>query len=191
MKRKGNIFITIKGNDGVGKLTFVAELTEQLNHLGMSAVFVKSTIGDYQLEVPYVNRKCVVDSHYLFYLAGIKHTSEEIGKEFARHTVVCDRNIYSALAYYQANNTDIHVDVKTLYILEPDNRCYITVKDEDVRRNRIVGWMKTESCDEEIKQTGGLIDRIEKEFVKFDFITIDNINRPLEAVVQENLFIIT
>ncbi len=185
MAERQNKFIVIEGIDGVGKSTIAAALVNELNKLSVPTILVKSPLGDYQLATSYINTNCDVNSHYLFYLSGIKHTSDLIRKMLKDYTVVCDRYIYSTEAYHRANNLSVFVDLKTLNILEPDYKFYISVFDEEIRQRRISARGKTDPGDNEIKQSGSLIERIESEFEKFELTVIDNTNRSIEDVVKE------
>jgi len=182
-----HIFVAIEGIDGVGKSTIATELSTRLNNLGIPTLMMRSPVGDYQLAAPYVNNICDVDSHYLFYLSGVKHTSEEIRKALGHHSVVCDRYIFSTLAYHIANNASAQVDIASLNILKPDFAFYISVSDEQLRMSRILGRGKIDPGDQETRQKGSLVEKIEQEFARFGLISIDNTNRPLNEVVNEIL----
>lgn len=178
-------FIVIEGLDGVGKSAITLALANRLNSLGHPARAIKSPVGDFSLSIPYVNKECDVNSHYLFYLAGIKHTSDKVRTMLHDVTVVCDRYIYSTEAYHKANGATVIVDLSTLDLLEPDYKFLIKVSDEKIRSRRIENRGQTDDGDNIIKAPGNLIDRIEQEFMRYNLIEIDNSNRPIAETLTE------
>jgi dTMP kinase len=186
-RNKKNKLIAVEGMDGVGKSEITLRLVNALNAIGVSSIAIKSPIGDYHLSAGYVNLKCDVNSRYLFYLSGIKHTSDLIREYLSDYTVVCDRYIYSTEAYHKAQNLSVVVDLESLNILEPDYKFYITVSDEEIRRNRLIARGLFKPGDEEMSGKGSLIERIENNFKNFNLLEIDNTYRALDDVVEEIL----
>jgi dTMP kinase len=183
-------FIVIEGLDGVGKSEITLALASTLNNLGQPARAIKSPVGDFHLSAPYVNRECDVNSHYLFYLAGVKHTSDKVRKMLSDTTVICDRYIYTTEAYHKANGASVVIDLLTLDLLEPDYKFLIKVSDEKIRSGRIENRERVDDGDNIVKTPGNLIDRIEQEFTKYNLIEVDNSNRPIDETVAEIIGII-
>lgn len=178
-------FIVVEGIDGVGKSIITVRVCRRLNELGAVSVSVKSPVGDYALSKSYVDRRCDVDSHYLYYLGGVKHTSDVVRKLLKTHTVVCDRYIYTTEAYHRAAALSVSVDLSTLGLLEPHHKFYITVSDENVRRARISRRGGQAPGDEEVREKGSLLQRIEREFEGFELVRIDNTYRTLDEVIED------
>jgi dTMP kinase len=178
-------FIVIEGLDGVGKSGITVALANKLSNLGRPARAIKSPIGDFSLSMPYVNKECDVNSHYLFYLAGVKHTSDQVRTMLRDTTVVCDRYIYTTEAYHKANGASVVVDLSTLQLLEPDYKFLIKVSDEKIRSRRIEDRGGVDDGHNIVKAPGNLIDRIEREFGRYNLIEIDNGNRPIDETVAE------
>lgn len=182
-----NLFVVIEGLDGVGKSTIVRELARALNARGRPCLAVKSPVGGYDRAAPYVSRRCDVTSKYLFYLSGVKHTSERIRGLLQKYSVVCDRWVYTTQAYHIAQGVPHVCDVAGMDLLVPDHAFYLKVTDERVRRSRLLGRGVLKPGDEVVWQPGGLLERIEGLLLANDMHVVDTTHLSVDETVASLL----
>lgn len=179
-----NLFIVIEGLDGVGKSTIVRELARALRARGRRCLAVKSPVGGYDRAAPYVSRRCDVVAKYLFYLSGVKHTSDRIRRLLLKYSVVCDRWVYTTQAYHVAQGVPPVCDIAGLELLVPDVAFYLRVTDERVRRSRLSGRGVLKPGDEVVFEPGGLLDRIERLLLVNDVRVIDTTRQTVPETVS-------
>jgi thymidylate kinase len=179
-----SVFIVIEGLDGVGKSSVAAALAEKMTREGMPSTAIRCPTGDYRLSEPYIRRMCDTDARYLFYLSGAKHTSDVVSSLLIDGSVISDRYYYSTLAYHRASGLRVSVDHESLDLLVPDFKYWLTVKDEQVRQERIKNRAEINPADTVVRAPGGLIERIELEFQAFGLTEIDTTGINLAEVVQ-------
>lgn len=178
-------FIVIEGIDGSGKSSIAKLLSQRLTHNGEDTICIKSPIGDFQNWSDFINNSCKPLSHYLFYLAGMVHTSEFVEKALINTHVICDRYIFSTQAYHIAQGVTPIINIDDLKLVMPDYTFYLNVHDESVRRKRISSRVIFEKGDEEIYSKGSLLERIDQQFKNFDLVEIDNTYGTINDAVSE------
>jgi dTMP kinase len=179
-----NVFVVIEGLDGVGKSSVAQGLAAKMTEGGFHSTSLRCPMGDYKLSEPYVRHECGTDARYLFYLSGVKHSSDIIRNLLTKQSVVLDRYYYSTLAYHRACGMRVTVDIDSMDLLQPNFRYLLTVADERVRQARLKSRKEVNPSDQVARVSGGLIDRIESEFKTFGLIEIDTTELRLNEVVQ-------
>ena len=127
-----SLFICLEGIDGTGKTTVARVLARQLN-----AMYYKSPGG------VFAKTRHIVDgdgidplTRYFYYRAATQYDSQMIRQILKHSSVVCDRYIYSTIAYHSAMDTRIEglKDITGLVI--PDYTFLLTAN-EEVRLERL------------------------------------------------------
>lgn len=176
--------IVLEGLDGTGKTTISSKLAEQLTARGVPAVALSTPPEDYKLLVRYVGGRCSVEAKYLFFLSGVLHASELIDSMLPTTAVVCDRYIYSTIAYHEALGSKLRIDTASLNIIEPDFKFWLTVTDDAERRRRVRSRDFLTAGDEVLLIDEALRHNIESVFRRFNLELIETGGRTIGEVVD-------
>lgn len=182
-----NKLVVFEGIDGVGKTTLSKLLRDKLANQGIKAVRyedVEEKNNGFNLIKPFIKTRVSINSSLLFYLASALYKSQQIEKLLKNSWVICDRYIYSTLAYHRVRNADLFLlsDIKRFPIKLPDFLFLIKVND-DIRLQRIKTRSINNAYDFKTKMNRNFVGKMEKEFEKFDPIVIDNSHStPLETI---------
>jgi len=176
-RKKLRKFIVIEGIDGVGKTTCARMLTEMMRgyYYKTPPPIFKSIRTEIDLAGDFVTR-------FLFYLTALSKSSVEIKKILERKNVLCDRFIYSTIAYHKALGVDLSfIDFQKLPILSPDFTFYLWAR-EEVIRQRINNRAPKSISDEWLEKDRKLQAKIHKEFTSFPIHIIDTSDLTPEEV---------
>lgn len=184
MKSKRFPFIVIEGIDGVGKTTCAELLTNE-----MGAILYKTPSGVFEKI-----RKGIEDLRdnqvrFTFYLASVFHASSEISKLVSQQPIVCDRYIYSTIAYHRGLGVNLsHIDFERLPIVFPDF-CFYFYATENVCEQRITGRKQgiNSASDIALEKDKNLQRRIHQEFLKLPMISIDTSKLTVNEVCEQIL----
>jgi dTMP kinase len=185
MAKKG-VFIVIEGLDGSGKTTQAKLLVEKLKKY--NAVFTtepsNGKTGTYiRNQCLYENTRLPTESEALLFAADrIEHCQTEVKPALdAGKVVVCDRYIYSSLAYQ--GSAGLSLDwIKTINAraLQPDFCVFIDVPPEKVieRLQRKKSVMETLENQQKVRE-------VYLKFVeKGELVRVDG-DKPVETVAEE------
>lgn len=184
-----NMLIVFEGIDGVGKTSISKRLCETLINAKIPCIryedYERKDEG-FNVIKPFISEKTSIDSSLFFFVASAIYKSQEIEKLLQDHWVVCDRYIYSTLAYNQARgaNMSLIADLEELPILTPDYYFLIRA-DESVRIQRLAEKHDIEPIDFEPKSPGSFFDRVEQNFLKHKPIILDNSKSEIDAIIQQ------
>lgn len=190
-----NKLIVFEGIDGVGKTTLSRLLRRLLTRKGIKAVRyedIENKRSGFNALKPFVKKEVAIDASLLFYFASAIDKSQRIEKLLRRRWVICDRYIYSTLAFHAARGAkksllDIWL---RLPIRLPDILFLITVK-EQVRLVRMRRKIDVNANDLVVKARGNIVWHMEKKLKKFKPIIVDNtsnaIGKTLESVFDRSL----
>ncbi len=185
------MFVTIEGLDGTGKSTLVDALTIRLAGLGRQTTSIHTPPGAYREIVPYLSENCSVDAQFLFFLSAIKHASDLASRHLdSGTTVVCDRYLYSTLAYHAARGAAVQVQLESLRLLAPDHAFYLTTSDEAVRQTRLRTRATSTAADLIAYEEGGLLGAIAREFRQYPMVPLDTSRRTPAELVDAVLAVI-
>jgi dTMP kinase len=172
-----NKLIVFEGIDGVGKTTLSKLLQDRLVKQGVKTVryedIEEKNSGFNQLK-PFIKTQAPINSSLLFYISSAIYKSQQIEKLLKHNWVICDRYIYSTLAYHKIRNADMSLipDVKKIPLRLPDFLFLLKVND-NIRLKRIKA-RSNNTDDLKIKTSKNLVGKMEKELEKFKPIIIDN-----------------
>ena len=172
MTETRNIFVVLEGLDGTGKTTVASALKVAMKESGRPTVCVRTPLPPYDQIASKVIALGTVESRFAFFLASIFDASERIRKQLSDTSVVCDRYVYSTLAYHLALGVDRRFVEAVPRVLQPDFKFLLTV-DEKTRRRRITERGKMTAGDRSSRDDVALVDRIRDEYARFEFSAID------------------
>lgn len=175
MKNKPIVF---EGIDGVGKSTVISKLKKELLSLGIKVVCyedIEDKKKGFNAIKPFIQKHASIESSLLFYLASSIYKSEALDKLLKRNWVLCDRYVYSTLAYHHIRGAKIEPIscLKELPIRKPDFTFLLKVK-ESIRNIRIHEKKVITKQDLKKKHKRNQVYKMENELLRFKPIVVDN-----------------
>lgn len=173
-----NKLIVFEGIDGVGKTTLSGLLRDKLVSRGIKTIRfedIEEKNNGFNLIKPFIKKQVSINSSLLFYLASAVYKSRLIERLLKHNWVICDRYIYSTLAYHKIRKAGLSpvLDIKKILIRLPDFLFLIKVAD-NVRLNRIKNRLVNNTYDFKVKTSRNFAGKMEKELEEFKPIIIDN-----------------
>jgi dTMP kinase len=128
-----NKLIVFEGIDGVGKSTIIRELKRRLTLRGIKAICyeeVEDKKRGFNKIKSFIRRKVPIESSLLFYLASSVYKSALISRLLKNSWVLCDRYVYSTLAYHRVNGVSRRLISRwaDVPLKKPDFLFLLTVK---------------------------------------------------------------
>lgn len=169
--------IVLEGIDGVGKTTLSLLLKERLCAMGIPALRYEEReerATGFNIIKPFIKKEAPIDASLLFYLASAIYKSGKIQELLADHWVICDRYVYSTLAFHKVRGADLSiVDPARLPIIKPDYFFLIQVE-ESLRFKRMS--LRADTTEEDmIPNVAGTIPWATEQALKeFHPVIIDN-----------------
>lgn len=171
-----NLFIVLERLDGSGKTTISKMLSSELN-----ALWVKTPLGYYNQIRKLVDARADIIEHFLFYLAVVRYASEKIKKLLKQKIVICDRYLYSTIAYHRALGLRLDIDIRRMNLLIPDYAFFLEISAKtQLERLMSKKDTKTQADDWIIKQN--IFQKLNQEFKKLPLQIINAENRPGQIV---------
>ena len=192
MGKKG-VFICIEGLDASGKTTHANRLVEDLRRKGFDAIYTTEPspgeIGGF-IRTHVLQRKKRVPSvveALLFAVDRVDHIETEIKPALQRgKVVVCDRYLYSSLAYQGAAGLDLDwIREINKNALTPDLAIYIDVPPEVV-----VKRIKRRKSVMERLQIQRKVQRVYMKLLKEGLLVRIDADRPKDDVSKEILVVV-
>lgn len=187
-------FVVLEGIDGVGKTTVGKALAATLKKRGMPTIFLATPPSPFDALAANVIEQCSIASRFFFFLSSLVHASNSIRQSLSSAAVICDRYIYSTIAYHRAFGLQRIPNLDTLDIRIPDFCFLLSVGNEGVRRNRILARQGSSPADLiSIEDAAWRVDVVD-QFERFDLISIETDNLTpsevastiVDAIMEDN-----
>lgn len=174
-----NIFVVIEGLDGSGKSTIAKMLSEAFD-----CYYYETPAGYYKQIRTLVDNGLDIIEHYLFYLAAVRYASQQIQSMLKQRSVICDRYIYSTLAYHRTLGLGITINIDELQLLMPDYVFYLQISEEiQLQRLKERGYQTTTADNWLVKQN--LFNQLDREFKKFPVRLVDAGHKQPKQIITE------
>jgi|GEM_PF-1498187 len=189
-----NKLIVFEGIDGVGKTKLSKLLTKELLKNRIECVRYEDYEKDigFNLIKSFVKEECEIDASLFFYLASSIHKSKIIKQLLRKKWVICDRYVYSALAYHKIRGASMSLicDPKKLPVVPPDFFFLVKV-DEKIRLERVKNRKDSTVYDLKTKKKNNLVGEMEAELERFKPIIAYNTDHNVRKIVKEIFELIT
>jgi dTMP kinase len=179
-KTKKNIFIAIEGLDGVGKTTCAQLLAKKIK-----GVYYKTPSGIFQKMKRKIEALENKEVRFAFYLSSIFFASNEIERLLNEKSVVCDRYLFSTIAYHKALGVDLSfIDFQKLPIMMPDLSFYLYAEEKTLIE-RIIKRRQYSVSDIKLEKNRELQRKIHEEFLLLPVIRIDTTHLDPDEVTNK------
>lgn len=188
MKIKKPVFVVIEGIDGVGKTTCAKSIADKMN-----AFLYKTPSGIFEKTRKEIEKLKDNQVRLAFYLASVIYASNKINKLVPHQVVICDRYIYSTIAYHKALGVDLsYINFKKLPILFPDF-CFYLYATEKERRQRMAHREQSiaSASDAALEENEILQQKIHQEFIKLPIIPVNTSKLSVDEVCEKIICKIT
>lgn len=195
MYRNGeHMFVVLEGIDGSGKSSVAKIVAEKISGRyfrtpapEMADAVVQTANGPSPMR-RYIEDLGDVVTRYLYYLLVTAHASVQIKEMLKTSHVVCDRYLFSAIAYHQAIDPTLkEFSSAPLALLEPDITLHLTVSEEEqVRRIGGRGIDATGNSgwrDRDLE----LLKRVADEYALLDVCEVSTSEKTIDQVVSDCL----
>jgi thymidylate kinase len=170
-------FICIEGLDGVGKTTIARTLAERIG-----GVYYKTPPPPYDSIRQTIDLRADPRTRFCFYLSAVGYASHQIGQLLMTQPVVCDRYIYSTIAYHSAMDATLRSMVQAEHYLQAD--CPILLAADENERMRRVCARPRNSHDGHLETDSVFLMNVYREFRRFNLELVDTTGLDIEAVVE-------
>jgi dTMP kinase len=173
-------FICVEGLDGVGKTTVARSVAERIGGL-----YYKTPPPPYDSIRQTIDLYADVSTRFHFYLSAVGFASQQIRRVLATRPVVCDRYIYSTIAYHAAMDETLRSMADVDDYLRPD--CAILLAADEYERIRRVSSRPRSAHDGDLETNSGFLLAVYREFITFHLEVVDTTGMAIDAVVREVL----
>ncbi len=182
---KGKL-IVFEGIDGVGKTSISCAVTRWLNEHNYPAIRYEDYENDtegFALLKPFIKKSATIDTSLLFYLASSAYKSQVIAKLLKRSWVICDRYLYSTLAYHSVRGADLRmINIPKLPFYKPDHLFLLKVPDK-ARLLRLKARSSNKKNDFHKNSTRSIFAKTERYYESFDPTIIEN-SQTIDATLK-------
>lgn len=184
-----NKLIIFEGIDGVGKTTISKLLQKELLKFNIESLIYEdyeNKNSGFNLIKPFIKKQVSINSSLFFYISSGMHKSQIIQKLLKNKWVICDRYIYSTIAYHKIRNADLSLmsNLDDLPIILP-NFYFLVKTKECLRIKRIKSRKNNDKQDFKPKKGKNLVAKMEQELEKFKPIIIDNSNVNTDNAIKK------
>ena len=190
---KQGFFVCIEGLDGSGKTTQAKRLVRNLRRKGFDAVYtsepsagkvgklIRSFVLDREMRVPFVLEALLFAADRVDHVEAVVKPLLKQGK-----IVVCDRYVYSTLAYQGAAGLDLEwIECINRFALEPDLGLLI-----DVPTDVVVERIKRKKTVMETKRNQQKVREVYLKMVQEQRLTLVDGDKPIREVAKNVLKIV-
>lgn len=186
--------IVLEGIDGVGKSEVSRSLAARLVAEGIDAVRyedIESKAAEIERAKEFTRKSCRIEVSFLTHLASAVHKSTQIEDLLRSRWVICDRYVYSTIAYHVANGMDriLAEMVWNFPIKKPDHLFLLTTAEEE-RLSRVRARPDGELSELVAKVEGSDLWKKEKEFKRLIADVIDTTNASVDESVNGILSVV-
>lgn len=169
-------FIVFEGCDGSGKSSCALELAKKIN-----GIYYKTPPQIFENLRKSIEKKRDYNLRFHYYLSGTIYASHEINEILNHNHVICDRYIYSTIAYHRALGINIADDLAKTVVQADYVFCLHTKKEEIVRR---IGQRKNLGT---FDTAFDFQEKIFQEFKKFPMEFFDTTDLTIDESVEKLL----
>lgn len=161
-------FIVLEGLSGSGKTTIARKLAEKIG-----GVFYSTPCSVFRQARDLVDKEVNAQSRFLFYLASLMQSSEEVKRIIFKQPVVCDRYILSTMCWHKVMGVDVHLLNPFIEqnLLNPTHQFLITCESV-IRKRRLIKRGLTINDKNELKDKNE--DKFFREYQKYHIKEVDN-----------------
>jgi thymidylate kinase len=172
-------FVCIEGPDGVGKTTIAHAVVRNV-----SGIYYKTPPRPYSDIRKTIDERASALARFNFYLSSVQFASIEVETLLQVAPVVCDRWIYSTLAYHAAMGFRPAMPRALIEsVLAPD-RTILLLANEDERLRRLQSRPDTTTPVDDLEESRHFIARVVQEFLSFGLESLETSGLRAEQVVE-------
>ena len=177
-------FVVLEGLDGTGKTTITEAVARNLSSKGTPAIAVHTPTEPYSQLAPFVIDRANLEARFHFFLSSVLYASAHIQSLITSSAVICDRYIYSTLAYHRAEGIRLDLKIEELNLILPNYLFLLTLRDDKERRRRI-NTRGMSPADQKSLDDPDLALRIKLEFDRFDYTPIETDEGDVELIAEK------
>lgn len=169
-------FILFEGGDGAGKSSCALEMTKMTG-----GIYYNTPPPLFNNIRPLIEESGDYNLRFYYYLTGVLYASKEIKKLLERTHVICDRYLYTTMAYHSALGVIMPANLEKL-VIAPDY-CFCLHAREEIIKKRI----KERKTLGVFDNAFGLQQEVFRQFKNFGLELFDTSDLSAEQSVRQML----